>query len=62
MTRIEVKASATVTSQDFRGSRHFKEAIGPRFAGGVVLHDGETCARFGENLYAVSLRQLWLTV
>jgi len=56
---IEVKASATVRSQDFRGLRKLKSATGSRFSGGVVLYDGETSAGFGDNLYAVPIRMLW---
>jgi len=55
---IEVKASATVGAADFRGLRKLKEAAG-RFAAGVVLYDGETCAGFGERLFAVPIRALW---
>ena len=61
MAGVEVKASATVTSTDFRGLRRLKNAAGDRFAGGVVLYDGETCASFGDGLYAVPLRTLWET-
>ena len=46
---------------DFRGLCKLKEATGSRFAGGVVLYDGETCTRFGDGLYAVPLRLLWET-
>ena len=28
---------------------------------GVVLYDGETCAPFGEGMYAVPIRALWET-
>ena len=56
---VEVKASATVNASDFRGLRKLKEAAGRRFAGGVVLYDGETSASFGEGLHAVPLRALW---
>ena len=56
---VEVKASATVTAADFRGLRKLKEVSGKRFAGGVVLYDGETSAGFGDGLYAVPVRQLW---
>jgi predicted AAA+ superfamily ATPase len=56
---IEVKAAATVTASDFRGLRKLKEASGSRFAGGVVVYDGETSASFGESLYAVPIRTLW---
>ena len=56
---VEVKASATVTSADFRGLRKLAKAAGQNFAGGVVLYDGEICAGFGHGLYAVPLRLLW---
>ena len=56
---VEVKAGATVTPADFRGMRKLKQAAGSRFAGGVVLYDGETTASFGEGMHAVPLRRLW---
>ena len=56
---VEVKAAATVTAADFRGLRKLKEASGERFAGGVVVYDGETSASFGDGLYAVPIRTLW---
>ena len=58
---VEVKAGATVTASDFRGLRKLRDAAGDRFAGGVVLYDGETSAGFGDRLYAVPLRSLWET-
>ena len=59
MVGVEIKAAATVTAADFRGLRKLKEAAGKRFAGGVVLYDGEISASFGDGLYAVPLRTLW---
>jgi len=56
---VEVKAAATVTAADFRGLRKLHNAARSRFAGGVVLYDGETSAGFGERLYAVPIRALW---
>ncbi len=56
---IEIKAAATVTGSDFRGLRKLKDATGARFAGGVVLYDGEAEASFGDGLHAVPLRRLW---
>jgi hypothetical protein len=56
---VEVKASATVTATDFRGLRKLKDAVGKRFAAGVVLYDGETGASFGDGMYAVPIRALW---
>lgn len=58
---VEVKAAATVTASDFRGLRKLRDAAGDRFAGGVVLYDGETSAGFGDRLHAVPIRLLWET-
>ncbi len=56
---VEVKAAATVTAADFRGLRKLKESAGERFAGGVVLYDGEVTTTFGDKLFAVPIRSLW---
>ena len=56
---VEVKASATVRSSDFRGLRKLRRAAGDRFAGGAVLYDGDTTTGFGDGLYAVPMRALW---
>jgi len=56
---IEVKASAAVTGQDFRGLRALAEIAGPRFRRGIVLYTGEATVAFGENLYALPLSSLW---
>lgn len=56
---VEVKASATVTSRDFRGLRKLRAAMEQRFVAGVVLYDGGTTARFGDRLFAVPIRALW---
>jgi predicted AAA+ superfamily ATPase len=58
---VEVKAGATVRSADFRGLRKLREATGQKFRAGVVIYDGETCASFGDRLYAVPCRLLWET-
>ena len=58
---VEVKASSTVTTSDFRGLRKLSRATGERFAAGVVLYDGEISAGFGDRLHAVPLRRLWET-
>ena len=56
---IEVKASGTVRPADFRGLRKLQGALGDRFAGGVVLYDGEATVPFGDRLYGVPLRALF---
>lgn len=59
LTGVEVKASATVTSTDFRGLRKLQSAVGARFVAGVVLYDGDAVVPFGERLYAAPLSRLW---
>jgi predicted AAA+ superfamily ATPase len=56
---VEVKAAATAMKSDFSGLRRLREVAGERFVSGIVLYDGETCASFGEGLYAVPIRLLW---
>ncbi len=56
---VDVKASATIRKSDFRGLRRFKTAAGKKFAGGVVVYNGNTSGTFGDGLYAVPLHLLW---
>lgn len=56
---IEVKASATVKYDDFRGLRQLQEAVGDRFVRGLVLHDHDRVTPFGEKLQAAPLSLLW---
>lgn len=56
---VEVKASATVTSSDFKGLRGIAEAAGDRFVRGVVLYTGSQVIPFGERLYALPMSVLW---
>ncbi|MFZ4478326.1 MAG: ATP-binding protein [Rhodoferax sp.] len=56
---VEVKASGTVRSEDFRGLRKLQEIAGERFACGVLLYDGEASVRFGPRLFALPVQTLW---
>ena len=56
---IEVKASSSVTLEDFKGLYKLQHAVQQRFAAGLVLYDGEAAVPFGENLYAVPISTLW---
>ena len=56
---IEVKATATVSSDDFRHLRAVGEWLGARWAGGVVLYTGATLTPFGEQLWAMPIPCLW---
>lgn len=56
---LEVKASATVRSEDFSGLRKLAAATGQRFAFGAVLYDHEQTIAFGDRLAAAPLSSLW---
>lgn len=56
---VEVTASATVRSSDFRGLRVLADVAGPRFRRGVVLYTGTDTVAFGERLVALPLTALW---
>lgn len=56
---IEVKSSATVTSEDFSGLRKLAQACGKRFTLGLVLYDHDTLVPFGERLFAAPISTLW---
>ncbi len=56
---VEVKASATVRSRDFKGLAYLRERLGRRLLAGVVLYAGEQTFPFGERLWALPLSSLW---
>ena len=56
---IEVKASATVQSGDFKGLRKLAAACGRDFRLGVVLYDSDQAVPFGRRLFAAPLACLW---
>ena len=56
---VEMKASRTVASSDFRGLRKLRDVSGDRFTSGVVLYDGDRFLSFDESLYALPIRTLW---
>ena len=58
---VEVKASGTVRTEDFRGLKKLQEIAGDRFACGVVLYDGEVSLPFGPRLFALPMQTLWTT-
>lgn len=56
---VEVKAGATVTSDDFRGLKRLQEAAGDQFALGLVLYDHDIPVPFGDRLWAAPLSRLF---
>lgn len=55
---IEIKASATVRAEDFKGLNKLKDACGNQFAAGVVFYDGESILPFGDKLFAIPVSAL----
>jgi len=56
---IEVKASATLGSNDVRGLRALADEVGKNWLRGVVLYAGKEVIPFAANLHAVPLSRLW---
>ena len=56
---IEVKASSTVRSEDFRGLRFLADRLGDRFAYGCLLTTAPEATPFGPRMAALSLASLW---
>ncbi|MBV9208537.1 MAG: DUF4143 domain-containing protein, partial [Actinobacteria bacterium] len=56
---IEVKASSTVSSGDFRGLRHLAARTGDDFVAGVVFYTGAQTLPFGPRMRAVPVGALW---
>ena len=56
---IEVKASATVTTADFKGLRKLAAACNDRFSIGLVLYDHDKIIPFGDRLYAAPVSAIW---
>lgn len=57
---IEVKAGSSVTKEQFKHMKWFKENLtkGKSFTG-IVLYTGENVISFGENMLAVPMNNLW---
>lgn len=58
---VEVKAGATVRSEDFRGLRLLMDKVGDRFTAGLVLYTGTETLPFGDKLRCAPISSLWTT-
>jgi uncharacterized protein len=56
---IEVKASATVRSHDFRGLKQLEAAAGDKFVHGLLLHDHDRMTPISEKIHAMPISTLW---
>jgi uncharacterized protein len=56
---VEVKAGATVRTEDLAGLRHLADRLGERFVAGYVLYTGGQTLSFGGRVGALPLDVLW---
>jgi predicted AAA+ superfamily ATPase len=56
---VEVKAGATVRTEDLAGLRNLAGHAGDKFVAGFVLYAGQQTLPFGERLRAIPLDALW---
>jgi uncharacterized protein len=57
---IEIKSTASIGQNDFKGLKRLAEVAGKKFQKGVLLYGGEhMVGGFGENLQAVPLSAVW---
>jgi hypothetical protein len=56
---VEVKAAATLGSNDVRGLQALADAVGKSWIRGVMLYCGTEVIPFAANLHAVPLNRLW---
>lgn len=56
---VEIKSSATITADDFKGLKHLAEAVGDRFHRGVLLYGGTELLPFGPGMFAIPIPAVW---
>jgi predicted AAA+ superfamily ATPase len=56
---IEVKSSRRITGSDLASLRKLKDALGPRFLGGIALYTGERSYTYEESIHVAPIDQLW---
>ncbi len=56
---LEVKASATPSSSDFKGLKALAECAGGKFVRGILLYTGREVIPFAKNLTALPIPAIW---
>ncbi len=56
---IEVKAGATLGTNDIKGMKALAEIAGKRFHRGIVLYGGQDTIPFGSRIHAMPINTLW---
>lgn len=59
LAAIEVKASGTVSDQDFAGLRLLREKLGRAFVGGAVVNLGQRSYTYEDRLHVLPLDRFW---
>ncbi|MBZ2198468.1 ATP-binding protein [Occultella gossypii] len=59
---FEVKASERAPGADFRGLTQLRDALGPRFAGGIILTTGTRSYTYSDRLHVMPIDRLWTPV
>lgn len=59
---FEVKASERAPGSDFRGLAQLRDALGPRFAGGIILTTGARSYTYSDRLHVMPIDRLWTPV
>ncbi len=59
VTAVEVKASGTLSREDFRRFDRLRETLGSRFVRGVVFYTGDRVLPFGDRLEGWPISILW---
>ena len=56
---VEIKAAASVGTNDLRGLKRLASIAGDQFKLGVILYDGTETLPLGERLWAAPISTLW---
>ena len=56
---IELKASETITADDWKGLHILAEEMGEKMVRGIILYPGKEVVGFGKDRYALPLSFLW---
>ncbi|MDR1165317.1 MAG: ATP-binding protein [Deltaproteobacteria bacterium] len=56
---VEVKLSFNIGQRDFKGLSHLRDALGDRFARGVIFYGGHDLLCVGDRLYATPIGELF---
>jgi len=59
---FEVKASERAPGPDFRGLAQLRDALGKRFAGGVIFTTGSRSYTYDDRLHVMPIDRLWTAV